>query len=161
MNSFLLLSACIIFASDISQMMIRKFTTLSFLSLACLVILAFTVLPHHHHAEYICFTVSHCACETTDGPQAQDSNHHTHGHGCVKSLLQTQVSRNQSLEHACKEGHCVHFLQLTYLLPDLQLLSFLHVNNLPFSGTFYREKFHPVPLISPTTGRAPPGIFLA
>lgn len=157
----MLFSACIIFVSDILQMMIRKLTTLSFLSLACLVMLAFTVLPHHHHAEYICFAVSHCACETTEESQAQDSDNHTHGHGCVKSLLQTQVSRNQSLEHSCKEGHCGHFLLLTYLLPDLQLLSFLHVNNSPASGTFYREKLHPVCFISPTAGRAPPVISLA
>ena len=35
--------------------MIRKFTAITLLSMASIVMLAFVVFPHHHHNEYICF----------------------------------------------------------------------------------------------------------
>ena len=135
--------------------MLRKVTAIFFLTLASMIMLAFAVLPHHHHQEYICFNAEHCSAELPDAAHSHDTETN---HGCVKNLFQTQISRNQSLVHSCSEGHCHHFTFLAYIVPNA--LSFL----LPESNKriqpfpFYQERLHHFCYISRLSGRAPPFI---
>ncbi len=138
--------------------MVKKYTAIFFMSLASIVMLAFTVFPHHHHQEYICFATTHCENENsaTNTRHSHDEGPLNEDLGCVRSLLQTKISRVQSLEHSCAAGHCHHFTIALFFIEDIfQLLS-----NKAESKTFpenpYREKLHSICLISELAGRAPP-----
>lgn len=138
--------------------MVRKYTAIFCMSLASIIMLAFTVFPHHHHQEYICFAATHCENESSE-----TNEHHSHDegplsdeHGCVRSLLQTQISRIQSLEHSCTTGNCHHFTAVLFFIEDIfQLLSNKAESKTPPTNLF-REKLHSICLISELAGRAPP-----
>lgn len=133
----------------------KKHTALSFLLLASMILLVFAAVPHHHHNEFICFNTVHCQHDGHARHTHDDSPSDSHG-SCVRNLLQTQVSRIQSLEHSCPEGHCHHFSAALFLTADiLGSLSFeadIKSNSLPF----YREKLHPLYYYCHFSGRAPP-----
>lgn len=133
-----------------------KLTAILPLYLACMVMLAFAVLPHHHHSEYICFTTLHC--EAT--PEADGHPSHDHGpfageEGCVKHLFQTEITRNLSLDHtnSC-QGHCHHFSISLFTLADL--FSFKADEDAPLPDIAYHEKLHGVLYAATRAGRAPP-----
>lgn len=139
--------------------MLRKYTAILFMSLASVIMLAFTVFPHHHHQEYICFEISHCAGENNTASHSHDEEIPSdNGYGCVRNLLQTQISRSQNLEHSCTQGHCHHFTISPFLVADIfQLLSYQAEKKNP-PAVFYREKLYSAYCISPLAGRAPPFI---
>lgn len=62
--------------------MIRKFTAITLLSMASIVMLAFVVFPHHHHNEYICFATAHCQDEGENEEHSHDTG--SSNHRCVK-----------------------------------------------------------------------------
>ena len=64
--------------------MIRKFTAITLLSMASIVMLAFVVFPHHHHNEYICFATAHCQDEGENEEHSHDTG--SSNHRCVKNL---------------------------------------------------------------------------
>ena len=88
--------------------MIRKFTAITLLSMASIVMLAFVVFPHHHHNEYICFATAHCQDEGENEEHSHDTG--SSNHRCVKNLFQTQINRGQNVEHQSEEGAYHHFL---------------------------------------------------
>lgn len=135
---------------------LKKLTAILFISLASMIMLAFAVMPHHHHGEYICFEAAHCESEYPAEKTSNKTNSTDANHGCVRNLFQTQISRTQSLVHSCDDGHCHHFIQTLFILSDrLNFLS-LEAENKNYLPGFYREKLHPAYLIFKLSGRAPP-----
>lgn len=132
----------------------KKLKAILPLYFAGIIMLVFTVLPHHHHDELICFTPTQCI-ETTGAA----SHHHDANlphEGCVKQLFQTQITRSLSLSDDCPDGHCHHFiipLALSSLI--FELLS-LDAGNYILPDTAYREKLHAILRTNDLAGRAPP-----
>ncbi len=137
-------------------MMGKKITAIFFLTLASMVMLAFTIMPHHHHQEYICFNNVHCENESPDGQHNHDSAPIHTNHSCIRNLFQTQISRTQSLEHSCCEGHCHHYIMVLFLVPDLSGLSLSEPEKQVLPHSVYRERLHSSVYISDRAGRAPP-----
>ena len=137
-------------------MMFRKFTALLFLSLASIIMLAFAVVPHHHHQEYICFNSIHCEKQDSPTPHSHDEAPEDSDHGCVRNLFQTQISRVQTLAHPCEDGHCFHFIQALFLSSDILTLLSLEAENKTTSFTPYEEKLYSACYTSDLAGRAPP-----
>ncbi|MEG0796289.1 MAG: DUF6769 family protein [Odoribacter sp.] len=137
--------------------MLKRIAAISILSFASIVMLAFAVFPHHHHQEYICFSTSHCEGEAGSGHHSHDDQPASGDTGCVKHLFQTEISRIQSIEHSCAEGHCHHYT--LYLFPTTDIFEFLS-NSVDCKNTslhpFYRERLHSASYFSDLSGRAPP-----
>lgn len=134
--------------------MLRKITAILFLTFASMVMLAFAVVPHHHHQEYICFNEEHCSDELPGIPHSHDTEPVQTNHGCVKNLFQTQISRHQSPEQSYNNGHWL--LWAPFLLPDDSSLSLPVLNRQNLSFTLYRKNFRSLYCISQLSGRAPP-----
>lgn len=134
--------------------MIRKFTAITFLSIASMIMLAFAVFPHHHHNEYICFAVSHCQDEGEAGQHSHDTGNSNHG--CIKNLFQPQNNRGQHVDSQDEEGTGHHFTIPLSLVSHV--LEFLSSKAEPqgHHDNFYQEKLHPACYISTLAGRAPP-----
>lgn len=131
----------------------KKLKVIFPLYIAGIIMLAFTVLPHHHHNELICFTPAQCTEMTETESHQHDQIPHE---GCVKQLFQTQITRNLSLSDDCPDGHCHHFtvpLVLSSLI--FELLS-LDAGNYTIPDTGYREKLHTILRTADLAGRAPP-----
>lgn len=136
----------------------KRITTILPLYLACIILLAFVVFPHHHHTDYICFNVSHCGTQ-----QAEPTQQHSHEHdpftgdeGCMKSLFQTEIERSLSLNHhdTC-QAHCHHFTISLFTLAGLVdcLLFETTADDFPDS----RDEMLPsVFYATDLSGRAPP-----
>lgn len=132
----------------------KKLKVILPLYLAGMIMLAFAVLPHHHHKEVICFTPTHCTetAETENHRHDSDIPHE----GCVRQLFQTQVTRSLSLSDNCPDGHCHHFIApLTLSSLIFEILS-LDAGNYILPDTAYREKLHAILRTTDLAGRAPP-----
>lgn len=138
-------------------MMLKKYLAIFFLSLASMIMLTFTILPHHHHQAYICFTTSHC--------EDHDARHENHSHdegplsnhqSCTGNLLQARIGRLQNLEPDYQEGQVHHFILIPFLQPNILALLSLRADEIFRPQFLYREKLHPVCYISEFSGRAPP-----
>lgn len=132
----------------------KKIAAILPLYLAGIIMLAFAVLPHHHHNEYICFSNTHCA-PVEEASHQHDEPAPAH-EGCVKHLFQTQVTRNLSLHDNCAEGHCHHFIVPLILSSVIFELLSLEAGNNILPGTSYREKLHSILRTTDLAGRAPP-----
>lgn len=136
----------------------KKRTALLPLYVAGLIMLAFAVLPHHHHNEFICFTVSHCS----ETPVTEQNQHHhdpfSTNEGCVKQLFQTQVTRNLSIDDNCPSGHCHHFITPMFMSMAIFDILSIQASNDKFPDTFYREKLHSILYTTNLAGRAPPSL---
>lgn len=139
-------------------MILRKLLAITLLSLASTIMLAFTVLPHHHHQEYICFAGSHCTEEAGKMQHSHDSNPFNDTHNCISELLQAQLHRTQDIGHCCEEGHCHHFIFIPFIVPDLLALIPLKVSIPLKYDITYREKLHDSCVTSHLPQRAPPFI---
>ena len=105
--------------------MLKRATAISFLFLANIVLLAVTIVPHHHHGEMICFTASHCYGHEHD---ADCSHHeqqpsHTHDHGdancCnVEEWLLPNIEPEHKHQCHCYCSTCNNDLYVA-ILPDL------------------------------------------
>jgi len=135
--------------------MLKRTTAILFLTFASLIMLAFAVVPHHHHQEFICFNSTHGEHHFPAERHSPGDNPIQTGHHCVKNLFQTQVSRVQSLQHTCGE-HCHHFIFVSFLVPDLSVFSSPKANGHVLPNTPYRERLHPSVYTSGFSGRAPP-----
>lgn len=124
------------------------------LYLAGMIMLAFAVLPHHHHKEVICFTPAHCmeTAETENHRHDSDIPHE----GCVRQLFQTQVTRSLSLSDDCPDGHCHHFIAPLALSSLIFEILSLDAGNYILPDTAYREKLHAILRTTDLAGRAPP-----
>lgn len=137
-------------------MMVRKIVTIFFLALASMTMLAFAIMPHHHHQEYICFNRVHCEQDVPDGHHHHDTDPVDSGHGCVRNLFQAPVSRIQSFDHTCSEGRCHHFSAILFLVPDLSALFAFTTDGRICCHPVFRERLYDSVYISDFTGRAPP-----
>lgn len=139
-------------------MMLKKYLAIFFLSLASMIMLTFTILPHHHHQAYICFTTTHCE----DHDHARHENHsHDEGplsnhRGCIGNLLQAGIGRLQNIETDYQDGQIHHFIVIPFLQPNILALLSLRADEIFRPQFLYREKLHPVCYISEFSGRAPP-----
>lgn len=62
-------------------MVISKQIRIFTLGIVYLVLLAFLAVPHHHHAEVACYTVTHCEeDENGDDHHKQETSDHNHDH---------------------------------------------------------------------------------
>lgn len=144
----------IIFVYQIWQMSLKKFTAILFISLASMIMLAFAVIPHHHHRDYICFETSHCESGSPmEGDTSETNSPDTH-HNCSKNLFQAQIIRNSSALHSFDEGS--HFIETLFVLSDILNFLSLEAENKFRFFEFYREKLHATCLIYDFSGRAPP-----
>ena len=132
----------------------KKLKVILPLYLAGMIMLAFAVLPHHHHKEVICFTPAHCTetAETENHRHDSDIPHE----GCVRQLFQTQVTRSLSLSDDCPDGHCHHFIALLTLSSLIFEILSLDAGNYILPDTAYREKLHAILRTTDLAGRAPP-----
>lgn len=136
--------------------MLKKITAILFLSFASMIILAFAVIPHHHHQDYICFNSLHCEGHPSSEQHSHDGEQDGHEHSCVKNLFQTQISRIQSSVHSCDDGRCFHFIQTLFLSSDILSLLSQKADETLMPPSYYKEKLHSACYISDFSGRAPP-----
>lgn len=135
--------------------MSKKRTAISALYLAGMILLAFAVLPHHHHGTFICFNTCHCH---TGSDQAQ----HGHRHfplgdeaGCVHKLFQAQphTVSNRSIE---KDSQRELFpLFSWYCIPNETTGSYYEPGSYSFLPS-RDENIPPFYLLCILPGRAPP-----
>ena len=137
--------------------MLKKYTAITFLSFASMILLAFAVFPHHHHQEYICFNDIHCEQESPEAHHSHEDGPFSNSGGCVKHLFQTHISRSQTLVHSCEEGHCHHFILTPFLPSDLLAILSLKAESKIFPlFSYYKEKLHHNSFVFDFSGRAPP-----
>ena len=135
-------------------MNLTNITAIFRISVASIIMLAFAVIPHHHHGDYICFEATHCESGAPIPGHTPEKNIPDTHHSCGRNLFQTQPIRNSSSSHSLDEGK--YFIETFFILSDLlNFLSSEAENKLLFSG-FYREKFHATCFIFDFSGRAPP-----
>ncbi len=134
--------------------MLRKFTAIFFLSLASMIMLAFTVFPHHHHQEYICFATSHC--QNDHGQQTHSHDAGNSSHNCVNTLFQTQLNKGHHSEDQLFNGNHFPFTFSDCLIADLLDFFSLRTENQNHFTSYYQEQLHSSGYISERIGRAPP-----
>jgi hypothetical protein len=73
--------------------MIKKTTAVAFLMLANILILAHTVVPHHHHEKQVCLENSHCIHDglTPEHDNNRDSHSHDGENNHDDCVLKTPV----------------------------------------------------------------------
>lgn len=135
------------------QLQLKKYVTLFFLMLVNVVMLGFTIIPHHHHEQYICFNLNHCS---QNHPVHSQSHSHDEENGsCVNHLFQTQVNRQgNNSEHQENNDH----LSFSSLFLDSERIE-LHIELLAgklLATIPYKEKLHSELYLSIQAGRAPP-----
>lgn len=60
--------------------MVKRTTAFAFILTASFLLLAVSVVPHHHHGNHICFATKHCTGDDSkDESPANGKNHHHHG----------------------------------------------------------------------------------
>ncbi|WP_251622641.1 DUF6769 family protein [Odoribacter lunatus] len=93
----------------------KKLTAILPLYLASIILLAFSVFPHHHHHSYICFNTVHHFSTT-------DPHHHTHPEipekGCNIQYL-FQADNIKTLSRYQIQDEPLHNLISPYLITDL------------------------------------------
>lgn len=133
----------------------KKITAILPLYLASMIMLAFAVIPHHHHSEYICFNTTHCE----EGiPEEEEHDHDAGETGCVKYLFQTEITKSLSLAHSdnCQGGHCHHFIFSSFTLAAIMDILSLEIHQDVLPDNAYHEKLHSVLYTTDRAGRAPP-----
>lgn len=133
---------------------IRKFTAITLLSIASMVMLTFAGFPHHHHNEYICFSITHCQDEGENEQHSHDIG--GNNHQCVKNLFQTQINREQNIEHQSEEDAFQQFSLSLFLVSNILEFLSAKAEQQCDSDSYYQEKLHTVCHISALAGRAPP-----
>lgn len=135
---------------------LKKFTTIFFLMLANVVMLTFIVVPHHHHENYICFNSFHCENGQECGKHSHDENNSDNKHDCIRNLLQTQISRTQSIFGQNDEGQDISCLQTFFLASHCLEIKAQEATSYINSIVPYQERLHAVCCISTQAKRAPP-----
>ncbi|MCI5706915.1 MAG: hypothetical protein MR298_06290 [Odoribacter sp.] len=138
------------------MMKLKKFTTIFFLILASIVMLTFTVVPHHHHQDYICFNSFHCEDGQACDKHSHDENNSDNQHNCIRNLLQTQISRTQSILNQNDEGQDISYLQTFFLASHCLEIKAQEATSFTNSIVPYQERLHSVCCINTQAGRAPP-----
>ena len=103
--------------------MFRRATAISLLFLANIVLLAVTVVPHHHHGDMICFIASHCGgndhSESDCSHDAEQPLHSSGANCCnIEEWLLSNIGSGHKHQCHCVCTTCSSDLFIT-LLPDL------------------------------------------
>lgn len=140
----------------------RKSIAFIFLLLANLVLLAHTMIPHHHHDRVIvCIGEIHCS-DNEDSHNHQASNSHAHKHNdsssskeCIIKDIYTRVDNSKQISGSGVDKY-IEF-------PDSLLFSDTHslFNIWVLKATTYNQKkylisYYPVFFTQPIGLRAPP-----
>ena len=147
-----------------NKSMFRRVVAISLMFLANIVLLAVTVVPHHHHGDMICFTVSHCCGHEHDTDCSHNEHNPSHAHehhgdaGCcnVEEWLLPNIEPNDKHSYFC---YCVtcdsgHDLFISIIPQFLEFSS--QTECLPFRQAPFEETYISV-YVSQTLGlRAPP-----
>jgi hypothetical protein len=59
-------------------MMIKRAFAVTIVAFAGILMLINNSFPHHHHGSAICYRISHCHNENSDGNEPNHSSHHEH-----------------------------------------------------------------------------------
>lgn len=133
------------------------------LMLISMVMLVASVLPHHHHREFLCLQhdVTECACACAAGctcPECAEHHHatasgeHQHcGAGCVTKFNSLTPDKGQDVlspEYA--------FCSLLYALSDAWMFALQLSEDNTSHNTYYLEKLHSTCLPHVKGLRAPP-----
>lgn len=103
----------------------RKLAAILPLYLAGVLLLAFAVLPHHHHDSFLCFNATHCVAE-------EDECHTSHRHtespekgDCIQYLFRTEQAKILS-RHLSQGGDETPFPLVSFycILPELLSVPF-------------------------------------
>ena len=135
---------------------LKQYTTIFFLMLAGMIMLTFTVVPHHHHNDYICFNTFHCESGEGCDRHSHDEKNSDNKHNCVHNLLQTQISKTQSIPEQNAEGQQISSLQAFFLDSHCLEIKVQEVESYTNSIVPYQERLLSVCYISTQAGRAPP-----
>lgn len=140
----------------------KKVAAILPLYLASMIMLAFAVFPHHHHAEYICFNSTHCE-QTVPDKEDHSKEHHDHDPftedgGCVQHLFQTEITKSLSLTHSDNcGGNCFHHFAISlFTLSGIMDILSLEAHQEVLPDKVFLEKLHSVLYTTDRAGRAPP-----
>ncbi len=95
--------------------MIKRVTTISFILLALAILMAHTVIPHHHHKDKICTVRSHCQSEGE-----------AHSHGTAEHKHKHDGNSNsENCPFPCQTCHLICYKENVSLI-------IIHQNNFLF-----------------------------
>ena len=140
----------------------KKYIYISFLLLANALLLAYSIIPHHHHDKVsICFFHSHCCSD--------EHNHGDNEHDCTEHHNNTNTSDNCIIKEAYTRtdnnykqdryfnlnvNTIPEFLILFYAIPKVKISD---LNGIPFRQNPYPQLSYYTSYIARTIGmRAPP-----
>lgn len=120
--------------------MIRKQTAFILVLIASFLYLAHAVIPHHHHAEHICFDLFHHARHSEDHNCDKDSEHPSDN----KSEREDCVIKDEVILPSKEIKEKLSYLEVSENLPDFFNSSFVNVGTLDvFKGSLeYSTRFH-------------------
>lgn len=86
--------------------MIRKITAYGFMLLASMVLLAHTVIPHHHHQSVACFESTHCHDHDQNDQNENTTGNHRHdddssSNECILKQVVALTSTQEKLIKVC------------------------------------------------------------
>lgn len=115
--------------------MMKKRIYIFMILLAGITMATFSIIPHHHHGDSICFVNTHC--EKVPDCENEPAHHHHHDDMSGCELSDRIVPQTLIQKHDCSglcSDCCGHIALLIAILPDLQ--------EIPVSHTFlpFRQK---------------------
>ncbi|MDR2038144.1 MAG: hypothetical protein LBQ60_09490 [Bacteroidales bacterium] len=128
--------------------MLKNSTNILLTLLVNAVLLTFTVVPHHHHGEIICFSLSHIErhdnCDATCHHDAEETEDDTSaGTDCcrISDWVLTHVEDHKhDIRCGCCTGNDNDYPQLTVLF-DLYEEPLFIQKGLPFRQTPFKETY--------------------
>ena len=88
--------------------MIKKTAIPFFLVLANVILLAHAVIPHHNHAEIICFNLSHCHTDKEDASDRSCDSHQHDSDTDSNCILKQVVLLPNNLSKEVPENICIN-----------------------------------------------------
>ena len=136
--------------------MTKRFTALSFILIANIVLLAHVVLPHHHHDAEICMESQHCETEDSGHNHDQDDtehkNHQHHGESETSNCVLDQDI--PILTNKVKTGS-----QLSDISANTIYTTYISLNKLDLCNYKANRTNAPPPLIKQRYTEYAPGTF--
>ena len=140
----------------------RRRTIASFpiLLAGIIMVLSFSI-PHHHHKESVCFTITHCANNETENScrHEHDIPTSTEMPCTIQALQQVDITRNSLSRQDA------HTLATPDFIPFLSITAQWALEALILTGTTteacpqsYRERLHSSEWHTTLIGRAPPKV---
>lgn len=125
------------------------------LMLVSIIMLAASVLPHHHHREILCLQhdVTVCGCQCSSHQNGAASENHTCNAGCVTKFRSVTPDRAQD-----SLSPDYSFCSLLYAMTNVLMLSLQLSEQHALPYTDYLEKLHSTCLPHVKGLRAPPSV---